>query len=299
MCPVTYLQRLIKKALEYFHQRNDSQNPTSFRCPFDVAGKKDGTIISQELGARPDERLVAIGLAFQNFHKTPKSPGIRFILPTEAWSSCDSIEKLKFAILPYQCEIMAAELEYRLLPFLPFQIQKVQKEDLRVLFEKEPFRLACAHLLSVFIKQSIGKAPESVSEITACLEKFMKSGLAKGLKNPILKISDQDDQNNQIQLMDVSLGEIIIYGERSKATQNRNCFAIVKNPFYPKEFGRYSERVEIFMTRELDFVSLSSEVRKKIRSTSNKVLMQHGIAIKDPEDDKPEGGGLWIPKYTR
>ena len=70
----------------------------------------------------------------------------------------------------------------------------------------------------------------------------------------------------------------------------------MKAPLYPEEFGRYSEHVEIVVSREADIAALNSKTRKGIRARSNRILRQHGVAIGSLELDK-QNTGVWIPRY--
>jgi hypothetical protein len=266
-----------------------------FRCPFEVRGEKEGTIIEVELGEDKGKRVADMSEGFERFHNTPKSPGIKFILPEYAWRDCKSNLELKPIILPYQTEMLAAEMDYRLRPFLPYQMTKVDQEEAMGIFQKTPYKLLAASEL-INIMNKFGVNPDGPTDTAAWLEKIMKEHMEKGVKNPMFKIfGTYDQQISAVEVMEISVGGIVLPSDREEGQNNQNCFSLVKTPFYPKEFGRYSTNVELVMSREIDFKSLPMDKRRKIRHDSNSVLQKHGIEIIDLENDR-QGGGLWIPE---
>ncbi len=269
-----------------------------FRCPFEIKGEREGAIIEVSLDDDRQTRLHAFKKGLEMFHESPNSPGLKFIMPDSLQESVHSNTELKTAMIPYQSELLGTELAYRLSPFLAFQRKGMSKEDLYPLFQTAPYKLAAAQELESVIKQCGFKDPMSAEDIADFIEAMIKDATSKGIKNPMFKINTEI-QGQPLELITISSGQITLHPERYPASgsQNKNCFGIVKSPFYPKEFGRYSPRVEAVMSRESDFASLPTETRQKIRRASNTVLQSHGIEISDIDDDKPEGDGVWIPDY--
>ena len=82
-----------------------------------------------------------------------------------------------------------------------------------------------------------------------------------------------------------------------EGNDRRNCFGIVTCPLYPKDFGRYSEKITITLSRMKDFTALPSEQRRKIRYDCNRIYQAHGVWIQNLEEDK-QPDGVWIPEYV-
>ena len=268
-----------------------------FRCPFEIKGENEGTIIEVTLDDNCATRMHAITKGLELFHERPESPGLKFILPDSLRQGINSNEELKVAILPYQIEIVGTELAYRLNPFLSFQRKGIDKEQLRPIFEKAPYKFAAAHRLEEIMGQFGFTAVNGPEDVVTWIGTVMNDVRSKGVKDPMLKINTEME-GQVMELITITPGQVVLHPEQHPVSgkQNQNCFGLVKSPFYPKEFGRYSDRVEVVMSRESDFASLPPEVRKKIRRDSNKVLQDHGVDIVDLESDK-QGDGVWIPEY--
>ncbi len=281
-----------------FHQKATPQvtAPPPFRCPFEVRGIQDGTIMRVPLtGSRP-ERISIAKEAFSAFFSKPECPGLIFELPKGLLEGISSNEALRPLILPYQVDVSSASLELRLDPFLPYQahvITALGKERATKLYGDQAWKFRYADLLMSSMTQSGFSLPTSGSDISAFLESFMSEAFKEGLPNPTAHISDTQPG------LQISPGIVLLFDERGKDIgdlRNRNCFSIVRTPLYPKSFGRWSEGIEIVMSRESDFAVLSPEARRRIRTASNTVLRWHGIDIKDLAEDKTEHEGLWIPE---
>lgn len=279
--------------LAHFKHMKKSEQDTgeqSFRCPFEIIGNRKKTIINIILSESREQRFKAVKEAFIKFHHTPSSPGIRFILPKIVLDQCSSIKDLKMIILPYQTEVIAAELDYRLYPFLSYHLGTVSNFDHTKVLNKDTYLFDAARILNQ------GARFTNVFHIANWLYELISTTIIEGgARNPTFKIRDSA---KDIDLITISPGYMMIHYEQVAFTdfRNKNCFSLVKTPFYPQALGRYSENVEIVLSREHDFTSLSKEVRQKIREASNKVLRKSGIPINNLKEDKPEGEGLWIPE---
>ena len=127
---------------------------------------------------------------------------------------------------------------------------------------------------------------------------MMCSAILLGHRSPSLKIVDEGHNS----LLSISPGSISVHPEdfeqyTGPGNDRRNCFGIVTNPFYPKSFGRYTDDIQIVMSRMKDFTVLSSEQRRKVREKCNSVYKAHGVKINDVEEDK-QPDGVWIPEYV-
>jgi hypothetical protein len=76
---------------------------------------------------------------------------------------------------------------------------------------------------------------------------------------------------------------------------NRGVFTIVKTPFYPETFARYSTRVEIIVTRHADVNILPVDYQFRLRRQANLSYRAHGVQIHDRDlDTLQQPTGLWI-----
>ena len=264
-----------------------------FRCPFEIKGENEGTIIHANLNDDRAMRFKLIRTAFEKFHTKRSTLSIKFHLPESLFQKCSSIEELKIQALPYQTEVLAAELDYRLDPFLPYQIRGKGKEELEALFKQMRYKFAAAHLLSNSM-HSFGVPAKSVIDIAAWIQSVMIYGLLNGL-GQMIRI--KDDQGTVY--LSISLGSATFHPEdypqiMGEGNDCRNVFGIVTCPFYPESFGRYSKDIVIVMSRVKDFTELESKHRRNIRYKANSVHQQHGVVIKDLYEDK-QPDGVWIP----
>lgn len=270
---------------------------TMFRCPFQIKGEKEKTIIEVTLDEDQENRLRLISAAFQAFHETPGNISIRFTLPPSLLAECSSLKQLRAHIVPYQSEIIAAELDYRLRPFMAYQMVGRTKEELFPEFEKNTYKFITAHLLQQ-VMLSQGYQTEGISGLAEWIGTIMLTAMVNGVKSPQFYLDDESRKR----YLTVSLGSVTLHPEdfeeiTGPGKNNRNCFGIVTCPFYPQEFGRYHETIQIVMSRMGDFFILPSEQRRKIRQKCNGVYQQHGIVINNLEEDK-QSDGLWIPEYA-
>jgi hypothetical protein len=273
----------------------------TFRCPFEMKGEADGTIRRVLLGTDRNERLVLMRDAFQEFSSDLNRPAIRFCLSPALWQECTTLRALKKRILSFQVEVLGAELEFRLTPFLPPQIAMVGREECERVKELDPIRLSVASALSETINLS-GSYPQSAADIADWIETEMRSARDKGTKDPDLTVFGPTlirGKGPSVALLQINASSASVLSDRiyepENPHRNRNTFSIVKAPFYPKPFGRYSDGVEIVVSREADFAALSQDIRLRIRRQSNLVLRSKGVKIKDLDEDK-QPLGVWIPK---
>ncbi len=265
-----------------------------WRCPFEVRGEKENTILEIELGEIDDSLCLKIQEGFQKFHADTNLVGMKFMLPDSLLEHCKSLADVKKIVIPYQVELLRAEVEYRLHPFLPYQIRSVPEEDARTAFDKRKDLFCIADCLVTSAKEQgiqIGSS-EELREFMALLFCHLiavdKVDVTLELKHPQFG-----------PLFSFSFGGVFFIPERVEMTNpsfNKNCFSIVKSPFLPEEFGRYSKRIEIVLSREAHFTAVDAEVRRKIRYQSNAVLKAGGVKIEDLSEDK-QPLGLWIPVF--
>lgn len=274
----------------------DQTPPPAFRCPFQIKAEANGSIISIDLVDNRQARMSLIKEAFRQFHASTTFVGLKFVVPQKVLETASSIEILRLAIVPYQSEILAMEAESRLSPFLTYQRGTMSKEELFTLFEKQPEHFAIAHLLEASMKDCHFTLPTQAGDIAEWIAFIVLTLIAAKKEDAGINLIHQSNEG-PIPLASFGAGGFILtYEQRFKGDpkNNKNCFSIVRTPFYPKEFGRYSDKVEIWLTREADFTGIPSEQRRKIRRLSNEVLHHYGVLIQNPEEDK-QPGGLWIP----
>lgn len=252
---------------------------TVFRCPFEEKGMQDGSIIERELPETQHERFTLLREVFEQFHRTPRVSAIRLIVPDGVWEGCTSNTDLKPVILPYQAEIIAADLDDQCFPYLSHQDEArraLEEMNIRLPFDKKP-----ADALRRYFGR---RAPKTLAELSVLLQKLFEAN-----EGTVFEVREPKLFGKGKLLIHFDRSTLSVAGELPKST-----FEIVKSPFYPKEFGRYSERVEIVLTRHLDVARLSDEVRFRIRRQANAVHATHGAPIKNMDVQQP--AGLWIPE---
>lgn len=92
-----------------------------------------------------------------------------------------------------------------------------------------------------------------------------------------------------------------LYWELQKHSQSDNLkedgsFGFFTTPFYPESFWRYSNDINLVMTRVRDLNNLPDRVIRKIILSSNTILKENWVDIKNVETDT-HSPGLWIPEY--
>lgn len=263
-----------------------------FRCPFEVHAAQNGAILSASLGLDEDERLSTAKRLLAGFYADTRLVGLRFVCEGLR-EGVSALPELKLKIVPYQCALLAAELDYRLDPFLPYQAFDGRKASGP---EDGFMRLTIAQALTKAMLSTGGAAPASARDIAAWLRSAMLPRLRRGEKSPLLVI--QDTLGKPTPVLRINLGNVAVphtYIDRlTDPDLNRNLFGLVKCPFYPEGFGRFSRDVEIVLSREAHFISVPMDARRQIRRSSNQVLRHAGVAIADLAEDK-QNLGLWVP----
>ena len=263
-------------------------------CPFEAQGIRDNTIINVKLSEDPIERLTVARESFALFHKTPTSPGLRFILPDNVLLGASKNDHLVRALLPYQAELCAAELDCRLYPLLSYHYRttSITPGDLMDILFENPVLATVSFLVDQVIRDIAETDIGGMYDVAQLIKNFFEKLIDQGMKFPRLVIFYPE---TEVEAVVISNSGIVFSVEREPQHQqgNQNCFCVVKTPFYPTSFGRYSSNVEIVFSREADFVKLSDEARGKIRHQSNSVLKEHVVDIVDLDKDKVECSGLW------
>jgi hypothetical protein len=270
-----------------------------FRCPFEVQGQREGAILEVELPEDKRGRIEALQQALNTFYVATDMVAIRLSLPESVLKRCTSNEDVKERIMPFQAEVIAAEMDLRLYPFMPYQLVEYGRESAQKLVERAPWRFLAAEMLTRFMTKDGIRPPLNADEASIWIEANFEFSLKHGMRTPTIYLWQSDAGDGRLDVVTITPSSLELHADRVKSQdprQNRNCFSVVKTPFYPKAFGRYSERLEIVLTREADFLRLSPNVRKQIRTRSNAVLRAGGVRISDLEGDKQETG-VWVPKY--
>jgi len=263
---------------------------TTFRCPYEVKALEEGAILSVHLECNHDARMLQFARALSGFYKEPSLVGLRFVLPRSFRDSCTTLQSLILQVLPFQCEVLASEIDYRFSPYLPYHGFNFT-EDIE---PSEIMPVMGAYALSTAISNLDGI--RSASDVADWLQRTFQHSMAGGVKNPQLVILENLMGSGK-PILRITPGSLMVEYDRNRASDpllNRNLFSIVRCPLYPKEFGRHSEDLEIVLTREAHFVAVPTPIREKIRQRSNEVLEQGGVHITDRENDK-QNTGLWIP----
>lgn len=268
------------------------------RCPFEIKGEADGAIIHLYFNEDKATRLSLIRMAFQKFHADKTHLSMKFHLPVSVMDGVSSLEELKTKILPYQIEILSCEIEYRLFPFLPYQMSQVPLGEFEGIAKSMAYKFFTAYSFLKAMK-SCGVEATGFEKVEEWITVIMHQVIDQGTRNPEITIIDEDKQK----LLTIRLDCIGFHPEDyieyvGEGNDRRNCFGIITCPLYPENFWRYSEDVMIVLSRMKDFTDLSSEQRRKIREKCNSIYLDGGVDIQDVLEDK-QPSGLWIPEMIK
>lgn len=86
--------------------------PTLFRCPFEIKGEREEKVLHIHLDEDRGMRFDLISAAFKRFHADRSIVSIKFHLPMSILEKATSLEALQVYLVPYQAELLAAELDY-------------------------------------------------------------------------------------------------------------------------------------------------------------------------------------------
>jgi hypothetical protein len=187
-----------------------------------------------------------------------------------------SFDALRNAIMPYQAEIIAADLDDVLFPYLPHQQHERDLFDrfgLRLpLFDEEP---------ALLLRKAFGSdEPQTLGELAHWLLKRC------GRCNEVAVFKNAREEP----LVSFDLSSLCVRG-RSGEVQ-KSMMSVVLAPLYPKGTARYGEKVAIVLTRHSDAMALPRHVRDRIRNQANASYRSHGLPV-GRHDVQP--AGLWIP----
>ncbi len=265
-----------------------------FVCPFEAKGRREGTIIEVVLGEDKAARLTAMREAHIRLLTDLTRVAIEYTLPRSAWADCYSNLSLRPCIVPYQAEIVATDLDVRLYPFLAYhRFDRTQKKNEAA--QRKHESAAAGSLNAALSKMKarvtdVGRLAEWISDQFAPL-------LLQGQGNPVLELRKRT-RKGPVPTLSIDLSVAAVDVDAATASdphRNRNVFSIVKTPFYPQAFGRYSEQVQIIVTRDADVCALSGEDQMRIRLAANLVHVQHGVVITDLGATQAPTG-LWTPE---
>lgn len=261
----------------------------ALRCPFHRKAEQEGTLL--EIGPFDDrvERIAEIEKAFTRFYSEPKLSGILITLPKSLLAESQSLYDLRTNIIPYQSEMVAAQLSVRLYPFfLHHKGWELPEVDNTTVYAE------IARCLHTSFKEYKYEIPESTADLADIMQKELTSRRLDEF-NPGFRVSLREKGI----LAKVTRAGLKIYGEDKEEVKrdplkNRNCFSIVTTPFYKKEFARYSDDIKLVATRIADIYNVEESFFWKIRKANAKFLKEYGFEIGLREKQAmPEG--LWVP----
>lgn len=237
-------------------------------------------------------RLNSIRGALQKFQSDPKLLGVRLSLPKDILAG-KNFEGLKVALIPFQAELAAIEFEMHIGADLVYNLD-AQKDKIDELVKQRPIQTVTALTFQKMLHDYKIPPPKNAAELSIVIQTLLQSMVARGFKNPKFVFMGKKLNGQKFPLGYFSCGGYISELIRDSKESDTNLFSIVRCPLYPKTFGRYSEDLQIVLSREADFTSLPTEVRRKIRFDSNAELQRHGVKINELTEDK-QPDGLWIP----
>ena len=267
-----------------------------FRCPFEMQGTKDGTILDILLSGTRLERLTAMRCALEQLRTERQWSSLRFILPDSIVAGCDSLELLRERILPYQAEFLAADIDCRLYPHLPYH--SAWQRFIAHLKPSHRHARYATRALEVALYTGGYGTPGSLSELCTAIQRLFADQIALGDPDPICIFGSIRKAGEKFWLFRMERGAFAIYQDQNRLHDplvNDAHFSIVKAPLYPRGFGRFSEHVEIAVTRDIDVALLPEMMKFRIRREANEVHRAHGVRIQDPTFTQ-QPTGLWIPE---
>lgn len=274
---------------------SNSFSGEKFTCPFELAGIRDGTIIETSLSEIQKVRFAQIEEAYKKFYATPKAPGMKFILPESVQKSglFEDLYEVKAGLVEYQAELLAVEMMVRF-----EKVYSLVTEGYN-LTHLPPVDYDRAMSLLSFMITAKGVIGDSFQWNAECLYSIIyevfRDAMDRGSKSPQIFIFLPPGTKRMIT---IALGGIIVHPEqkeyRMETADNQNTFHLVKTPFYKPTFGRYASELQMWVTREADFIRVPNDSRLNIRRSANEALIAGGISLKDPFKSVQEGG-VWIP----
>lgn len=265
-----------------------------FRCPFEVQGVEAGAILDVALTDERSERLPVMRDALTRLRQDQTIHSVRFILPNSVLEGCDSFHVLRERILEYQAEYLAADIESRLYPHLPYHSAW---ERFKAHFRRSRrYPRYATRALEVALYTGGYGLPESLEDLADMIEEMFLDAIAAGDPDPVFVFGSIRKEGQKYWLFKMERGAFGIYADQDKLLDpalNDANFSIIKAPLYPVQFGRYSERCEIVATRDVDVARLADTVKMRIRRDANLVHAAHGVRIRDMFSQQPTG--LWIP----
>ncbi len=266
--------------------------PPNPGCPFEAEGRRNNTIHTVAIKTGPEYAGDVIRDALDTLYNDKKIIGLELVLPESVLVGCTDIHGLARAILPYQCVVVAAEVDYRLRPFLKYQ---VTPELVRSISE-EQMPYACMALGFIDLMGRTGGVCNSMNHIARWLFDKVGRPSLENKQSLTLMVSAPRFDTPPLSISSYALS--ILFEQRpewvSDPSRNENLFSLVRCPFYPTTFPRFSERVIITLTREAHFATIRTERRDEIRRKANTPLLQAGVAMNDVRSFKLPPG-LWIP----
>ncbi len=266
----------------------------AFRCPFEVQGIEDGSILDVRLSDTRSERLTAMRRALHLLRERFRWNSIRFILPESILGNCDSFQILRERVLQYQAEFLAADMDCGLYPHLPYH---PVWERFKAHFRRDQRHARYAsRALEVALYTGGYGLPASLEDLADMIEAMFLDAIAAGDPEPIFVFGSLRKNGQKYWLFKMDRSAFGIYQDQDKLMDpavNDANFSIIKAPLYPVEFGRYSKDCELVVTRDVDVARLPETVKMRIRRDANEVHAAHGVRIRDMFSQQPSG--LWIP----
>ena len=262
---------------------------TEFRCPFEVKGLQEGTIIQAQLSENKRSRIEAIRAAYELFHARPESPAIRLTLPKIIGVMCRSLQQLYQAALPFQAEVAAVNADIILSPLLAYQAMNMSREAFETAAQVDPLKTMASLALNELIA---GAGLRNAQDLSEWLLRIVARHRQLQPDKPDIVATVAG-----IEVLTINESGIRIHMPEDRWKDRRlnpNTFVIVRSPLYPRAFGRYNDDVEIVITREADVASLSEETRRTIGRRANEVYASYGVRV---EDGHSPPLGVWVPEF--
>jgi len=272
------------------------QDVKKFCCPFEAKGRQEGSIIEIELSESKAERLGEIRHAYTVLHALPTKTAIQMTMPASVQAACTSAAALKLAMLPYQSEVLAVDIDMRLDPYLCYQAMGKYRQGVRVFSNRDLVKDITARMFEKDMRKLNPRTPENVVELSEWIwQMFEKLKLEPKQSDGII-VTHEALTDYWTNLLSLSPGSVVFHEHVDDEDRDLNTFNIVKGPCYPKPIGRYNETVQLIVNRQQDVAALSEEMQLHIRRQANTVHRACGIRI-ESLDETHQPFGVWVPHF--
>lgn len=263
---------------------------SGFRCPYEILGLKNKTILHVDWTNDRTQRLRDGKAALQNFYSNTNLVGIIINLPDDpCLQCCTTPEQLNAGVLKYCIEVMAIQTDVRFYPLLSYQQSTPVSSPA---FKRSSYDQVVAYQINRAIHRDTARKPQNLEELAdyygGLVERLFPERYS--YERGSIKLGNE----TKVSPLGIEVSNDIIRNLHDPH-ENKNLFLLVRGPLYPKSIGRYSKKFQITLTRHSDITKLDSNTARIIRSKNNAAIREAGFVIRDINEDQ-QNPGVWIPE---